>query len=112
MKGALADQYKSGKWYCPACGELGRLYNFKRLGLAVNNANDNPASEAVTPIFANANKKAGGTIFSFVNNWYWSVSEISAGNCWGVDFVGGYVYNNNKYHSGYVRPCTAFTFHL
>lgn len=116
VKGALADRYKSGKWYCPACGELGRLYNFKRLGLAVNNANDNPASEAVTPIFANANKKAGGTIFSFVSNWYWSVSEISADLSWIVNFYDGYVYggywSNSKYVSYYVRPCTAFTFHL
>ena len=116
VKGALADQYKSGKWYCPACGELGRLYNFKRLGLAVNNANDNPASEAVTPIFANANKKAGGTIFSFVSNWYWSVSELNANYSWIVHFNGGdvgsvyYVYG--KYVSNYVRPCTAFTFRL
>ena len=114
VKGVLADQYKSGKWYCPACGELERLYNFKRLGLAVNNANDNPASEAVTPIFANANKKAGGTIFSFVNNWYWSVSEVNAGNSWGVYFNDGYVNysNGNKSNDYYVRPCTAFTFHL
>ena len=115
VKGTLADRYKSGKWYCPACGELGRLYNFKRLGLAVNNANDNPASEAVTPIFANANKKAGGTIFSFVSNWYWSVSEISANGSWPVHFNDGYVnngWNLNKYGNHYVRPCTAFTFHL
>lgn len=112
VKGALADRYKSGKWYCPACGELGRLYNFKRLGLAVNNANDNPASEAVTPIFANANKKAGGTIFSFVSNWYWSVSEISADLSWIVNFYDGYVHNYGKCLSNYVRPCTAFTFHL
>lgn len=113
VKETLAEQYKSGKWYCPACGELGRLYNFKRLGLAVNNANDNPASEAVTPIFANANKKAGGTIFSFVNNWYWSVSEISANSSWYVYFNDGAVYTNGyKCFSYYVRPCTAFTFHL
>ena len=114
VKGTLADQYKRGKWYCPACGELGRLYNFKRLGLAVNNANDNPASEAVTPIFANANKKAGGTIFLFVNNWYWSVSEVSANYSWYVNFDDGVVnnYYPYKYNSYYVRPCTAFTFHL
>ena len=112
VKGTLADQYKSGKWYCPACGELGRLYNFKRLGLAVGNAYDNPASEAVTPIFANANKKAGGTVFSFVNNWYWSVSEYSAGGSWVVGFNDGLVHNGFKCGSGYVRPCAAFTFHL
>ena len=112
VKGTLADQYKNGKWYCPACGELGRLYNFKRLGLAVNNANDNPASEAVTPIFANANKKAGGTIFSFVSNWYWSVSEISANYSWYVGFSDGLVNGNGKCSSHYVRPCSAFTFHL
>lgn len=112
VKGTLADQYKSGKWYCPACGELGRLYNFKRLGMTVDNANDNPASEAVTPIFANANKKAGETVFSFVNGWYWSASEVSAYYSWYVNFNDGGVYGNDKFSSGYVRPCTAFTFHL
>ena len=113
VKGTLADQYKSGKWYCPACGELGRLYNFKRLGLTVDNANDNPVSEAVTPIFANANKKAGGTVFSFVNNSYWSVSELNAHDSWNVNFYDGLVSNlNGKCYSNYVRPCTAFTFHL
>lgn len=114
VKGTLADQYKSGKWYCPACGELGRLYNFKRLGMTVDNANDNPASEAVTPIFANANKKAGETVFSFVNGWYWSASEYGAYGSWYVGFHVGAVdgLHGSKYDSLYVRPCTAFTFHL
>lgn len=116
-KGVLADKYKAGNWYMPACGELGRLYNFKRLGLAITNANENPLSEAVTPIFANANKRAGGTEFSFANNWYWSTSEFSALVSWNVYFNdgyvnGSYVYNGSKYGSYYVRPCTAFIFTL
>lgn len=112
VKGVLADNYKAGNWYMPACGEIGRLYNFKRLGLAITNANENPLSEAVTPIFANANKRAGGTVFSFVNNWYWSTSEINANDSWSVYFNDGYVGGNHKFYDGYVRPCTAFIFTL
>lgn len=112
VKGVLADNYKAGNWYMPACGELGRLYNFKRLGLAITNANENPLSEAVTPIFANANKRAGGAVFSFVNNWYWSTSESNANYGWHVNFDDGFVDDNSKFFSGYVRPCTAFTFTL
>lgn len=112
VKGVLADHYKAGNWYAPACGELGRIYNFKRLGLAVTNANENPLSEAVTPIFANANKRAGGTVFSFVNNWYRSASEVNAYGSWYVNFDDGYVDNGIKYYGYYVRPCTAFIFTL
>lgn len=113
VKGVLTDKYKAGNWYMPACGELGRLYNFKRLGLAITNANENPLSEAVTPIFANANKRAGGTVFSFVNNWYRSTSEINANGSWCVFFNDGDVYGNySKSYAYYVRPCTAFTFTL
>ena len=39
-------------------------------------------------------------------------SEINANNSWLVSFNDGNVNNNNKYNSYYVRPCTAFTFHL
>lgn len=112
VKGVLADHYKAGNWYEPACGELGRLYNFKRLGLAITNANENPLSEAVTPIFANANKRAGGTVFSFVDYWYWSTSEFSANRSWIVGFNDGNVYYSYKCSDSCVRPCTAFIFTL
>ena len=41
-------------------------------------------------------------------NAYWSSCELSAGESWVVYFCGGYVYNNGKYASYCVRPCTAF----
>lgn len=112
VKGVLADHYKAGNWYEPACGELGRLYNFKRLGLAITNANENPLSEAVTPIFANANKRANGTVFSFKDDFYWSTSEYSDVRSWRVYFSSGYAWDELKYYGGYVRPCTAFIFTL
>ena len=112
VKGTLSEQYKAENWYMPACGELGRLYNFKQLGLSIDKANENAISEATTPIFANANKRAGGTVFSFVNNWYWSTSEVHANDSWNVNFYDGNVYSNGKYYATYVRPCTAFTFTL
>ena len=112
VKGTLSEQYKAENWYMPACGELGRLYNFKRLGLSIDKANENAISEATTPIFANANKRAGGTVFSFGNNWYCSTSEINAAASWSVGFNDGYVYYISKCHGYCVRPCTAFTFTL
>ena len=39
-------------------------------------------------------------------------SELGAGASWLVYFNDGYVYYGHKYDSHYVRPCTAFTFHL
>lgn len=112
VKGVLADHYKAGNWYEPACGELGRLYNFKRLGLAITNANENPLSEAVTPIFANANKRANGTVFSFTDDFYWSTSEANGARSWTVSFRHGNAWDAMKNLGNYVRPCTAFIFTL
>jgi hypothetical protein len=40
---------------------------------------------------------------------YWSSSEASTWNSWGVNFDSGYVnFWNNKCGGNYVRPCTAF----
>ena len=108
----LDEQYQKKNWYLPGEGELGRLYNFKRRGTAASAANYNAANEAVTPIFANANKKAGTALFAFVNNWYWSGSEYNRYDSWNLGFNGGYVYNGGKYGSSCVRPCTAFIFKL
>jgi hypothetical protein len=113
VEGTLADQYKSTKWYCPAEGELARLYNFFRLGVDIANAKTDAANEATTPIMANANAKVGGVLFNFIKNWYWSVSESDANYSWILYFSSGYLYNiYNKCHDYYVRPCTAFDFLL
>ena len=108
----LDEQYQKKNWYLPGEGELGRLYNFKRRGTAASAANYNAANEAVTPIFANANKKAGTALFAFVNNWYWSGSEYGRYGSWFLNFNDGSVYISNKYNSYCVRPCTAFIFKL
>ena len=89
-----------------------RLYNFYRQGVSKAVANFNAANEATTPIMANANSKANAVIFTFVNNWYWSVSENTVNNSWNLSFSNGGLYYTNKYVSYYVRPCTAFDFLL
>jgi len=50
---------------------------------------------------------AGGEALK-TDDYYWSSSEFSADNSWILNFSNGYLYNNNKYNSYYVRPCTAF----
>ena len=112
VEGTLDEQYKAKRWYCPAEGELCRLYNFYRQGVAKAQANYSPASEAVTPIMANANAKANSIIFTFINDWYWSTSENSQHNSWILYFGSGYLYTHIKCYSYYVRPCTAFNFIL
>lgn len=112
VTGALTDIYKAKNWYCPSEGELCRLYNFFRNGVSKAVANFNAANEATTPIMANANYKANATIFTFINNAYWSVSESYANYSWNLNFGNGYLYYTNKCNSCYVRPCTAFDFLL
>lgn len=107
----LCDDYKKGKWYLPAEGELMRLYNYYRQGTSADKAATG-VNEARTPIIANANAKAGKTVISITNNWYWSSSEYSSNNSWGVYFYNGGVYGYAKCYSHTVRPCTAFSFSL
>lgn len=108
----LDSMYKKGNWYLPAEGELMRLYNFYRQGVTADKAAAG-TNEARTPIIANANSKAGRTVLTFTNDWYWASSENSAWNGWSVYFNSGLVLNwSTKYHNLYVRPCTAFTFSL
>ena len=76
--------------YIPTAGQLAAMYLFR--------AELNKALELV-----------GGTLMK--EGAYWSSSEISANNSWGVYFNGGYVnnvYNYYKYGSNYVRPCMPF----
>jgi hypothetical protein len=108
----LNSQYVKGNWYLPTEGELARIYNFYRLGTTSDKANDNALNEARTPIFANAAKRAGVTVISFTNSWYWSSSEISSNYAWIFYFSNGQVYGNDKSYSYCVRAVTAFTFNL
>ena len=112
IEGSLDEHYRAKNWYCPSAGELCRLYNFYRQGVAKAKANYNPVSEAVTPIMANANAKANSIVFTFINDWYWSTSESGQHYSWILNFGNGSLNNNYKYYSYCVRPCTAFNFIL
>lgn len=108
----LAEEYRSGRWYLPAQGELERIYAFYRLGTTADKAATGE-SEAATPILANANQRAGRSVIGMSNSWYWSVSEASSTSSWLVHFNSGLVNPwYDKYTTKYVRPCTAFTFTL
>ena len=62
---AIADVYKKGKWMLPAIGLLARIFNFywnskgrsSSGTISSTNANENPTTEARTPIFANMLKR-------------------------------------------------------
>ena len=113
VKGTLDEKYKAKHWYCPAEGELCRIYNFYRHGISKEKANYNPTSEALTPIMANANAKANSIIFAFIDNWYWSTSERSYAVVYVLHFGQGIVYYQfGKHFEFYARPCTAFNFIL
>ncbi|MBQ9532403.1 MAG: DUF1566 domain-containing protein [Prevotella sp.] len=125
----LNDQYKRSKWMLPTEGFLARIYNFfyNSCGrvtyenggrCTAANANENPQSEALLPLFANllariAAAEAPGTPFAIpTNSYYWSVTESGSSLAWGVYFNNGNVYINNKYNSNVVRPVAAFNFTL
>ena len=50
---------------------------------------------------------AGGEALK-TDDYYWSSSEILANRSWDLLFCNGSLLTNGKYHSYYVRPCTAF----
>ncbi len=110
-KGAVADAYKSGQWYLPGCGELCRIYNFYRQGTTADQANFDAASEAVTPIIANAASKAGKSVMVGFQSMT-SSTEASAGSLWGFFNDGNMPYHLGKGGAYYIRPVTAFTFEL
>lgn len=77
----------SGKWYLPACGELG--YVVPKLG-------------DINTMLTNA----GGVALSTYGG-YWSSSESSSGGAWYVYFNGGIVDDYGKDYARYVRPFLA-----
>ena len=127
--GELDEQYGRTKWMLPAEGLLCRIYNFfynscGRVTYASGgrctaaNANENPDSEALLPLFANLLKRiadagAPGTPFTIpTNSAYWSVTEYYSSGAWYVLFNDGSVYGTSKYYSNVVRPVAAFTYNL
>ena len=129
----LNVQYRRGKWMLPTMGQLARIYNFyynscNRVTYengGRNNksyANENPDSEALTPLFANLLKRfdnAGvsspGSYFVFpTNSYYWSVVETYSTIAWSLYFNSGSIgIDFSKYFTGYVaRGVAAFNFEL
>ena len=113
----------------PTEGFLSRIYNFfyNSCGrvtyenggrCTAANANENPQSEALLPLFANilariAAVNAPGTPFAIpTNSYYWSVTEFHSGFAWLVHFNSGNVNLYIKYNSLVVRPVVAFNFTL
>ena len=129
VEGTLDAQYARNKWMLPACGLLSRIYNFfyNSCGhqtyenggrCTVANANENPDSEALLPLFANLLKRiadAGVSTTPFnipTNSNYWSVTEGSSGTAWYVGFLNGLVNTYYKYGSVVVRPVAAFVYDI
>lgn len=126
----LDDQYKRGKWMLPAAGDLCRIYNFfynscNRVTLenggsvSVEYADENPESEALTPLFANLLKRiravtAATSPFAMpTGSGYWSSTEYYATNAWNVYFVNGSVSSTyHKYRGGVARAVAEFIFNL
>lgn len=126
----LHDAYKKKNWFAPASGQLARIYNFflNSCGrvtyenggrITVENANDNPQSEALTPLFANLLKRitdkvsAANSPFTMPSNSsYWSATEYTSTYAWNVNFGSGYVSYYYKYYGTVARAVAAFTFNL
>ena len=74
---------QAGDWYLPALRELYAIYgNMSVLNVALG--------------------KIAAT--RLTTGWYWSSSEYSNSNAWGLYFGSGYVYLNGKGSYYYVRP--------
>jgi len=121
----LSEQYKKGCWYLPSEGELARVYNFygnsrgwtNNTSPSVGYANENPDSEAVTPVFANLllrakNANTSNPVAMPTDSVYWASTEGSRSNAWCVNFYDGLTGGGSKYNGNVVRPCVAFTFNL
>ena len=78
---------KVGDWHLPALGELYTIYTNKGI---INRALD----------------RIGAT--EYETNYYWSSSEYSSNNAWGVGFSGGRVEDYGKNRTYSVRPVLAF----
>ena len=122
----LNEQYKKGNWYLPSEGELARVYNFfgnsrgwkNNTAASIDYANEQPESEATTPIFANLLKRSKDksaacpvTMMS-QSAGYWASTEYYRDFAWGVKYYGGNTNGFGKPDSSAVRAAVAFTFNL
>ncbi|MDY4842824.1 MAG: hypothetical protein SO154_01960, partial [Prevotella sp.] len=122
----LNDQYKKGNWYLPSEGELARVYNFfgnsrgwkNNTAASIDYANEQPESEATTPIFANLLKRAKDksaacpVAMMSQSAYYWTSTESSRNYAWSVNSNVGSAYGFGKYGSLSVRAAVAFTFSI
>lgn len=122
----LNEQYKKGNWYLPSEGELARVYNFfgnsrgwkNNTNASIDYANEQPESEATTPIFANLLKRAKDksavcpVVMMYQSAYYWASTEYSRYYVWNVSFNGGDTNGYGKFNSLIVRAAVAFTFSL
>jgi hypothetical protein len=93
----LSPLFKTGKWFLPNLGDLGRLYWYHSKGYNVDTQN---------AIFAKA--VSDGVFTQLTSTYYWSALEYSALHAWIIDFGNGYVNNVNKCYSYRVRAVVAF----
>ncbi|MFW5502897.1 MAG: hypothetical protein ACOCO5_06450, partial [Segatella copri] len=122
----LNDQYKKGNWYLPSEGELARVYNFFGNSKGWNNgtdasidyANEQPESEATTPIFANLLKRAKDksaacpVAMMSQSAYYWASTEYHRYGAWIVLSRDGDTNGTGKCYILVVRAAVAFTFSL
>lgn len=82
-KGLLA-----GKWWLPSIGELTMIWaNFDKINYALSKIN-------------------GAT--QLQKTWYWSSTQSSANNAWGLGLGDGNMGGSYKFRQGGVRPVSAF----
>ena len=80
----------AGKWWLPSLGEMAMIWaNFDKINYALS-------------------KISGAT--QLQENWYWSSTQYSANNAWGLGLTGGYMYTNWKFSQYRVRPVSAFLY--
>ena len=124
---SLNEQYKKGKWFLPAQGDLTRMYNFYHNSCGRNTstrtvsatyANENPENEALLPLFSNLLarvQKVQGASNAFIMPTaavHWSSSEYFANGSWYVYFQSGTAYYTGKCNSLSCRPFSAFIFKI
>ena len=134
VDGEFIDDYKKGKWFLPAVGQLMRIMNFwynsrgrsTSSSVSSSNANENPSTEARTPIFANMLKRMEdvglGTSavqpFKLMNGGastlerYAASSQANATNSYGGALQEGYIGMQGKNSVVWTRAITQIMFSL
>ena len=128
--GNISSDYKKGKWLVPSVGWLTRILNFwwnsqgrAHGAVSSSKANENPATEARTPIFANmlARMEAVGLYdtaeqpFKMIvqgSVTYTSTSQMNDSNKWAAQTNTKNIMTQSKAAASKIRPITQFTFNL